>query len=1117
MHALLSKTLFLGSIVHALASCLGMANAQDYEPEIPIRSASDEGAKAMARFSIPEGMRVELFAAEPALANPVSFTIDAHGRVYVCETFRLHKGVTDNRNHGGTWLDEELACRTVADRVAMYERKFPGTIDEWKREHERVRRIVDRDGDGHADEDVVFADGFKQLADGIAAGVLTRGSHVYYTCIPTVWDLEDADGDGRAEKRTALQTGYGVHTSLLGHDMHGLILGPDGKLWFSIGDRGFDVTNDGVRFAYPDEGAVLRCNLDGSGLEVVHRGLRNPQELAFDDYGNCFTGDNNSDGGDRARWVYVVEGGNSGWHIGFQSISDRGPWNREKMWWPMHDGQPAYIVPPIANVTNGPSGLVCDPGTGLPDKYRGCFLLCDFRGASAYSGITALRNRPRGAGFELASTAPFVWKVLATDVDIGPDGAVWISDWTEGWGQTGKGRLYRVVSENNAFGAGASAVRETQRLLREGMSDRSTGGVAALLRHADRRIRLEAQLELVQRGASDVLQSATTSTEPELARLHAIWGLGILARTDPRVLDGLKPLLEDFDEEVRAQTAKVLGEAAQAAMSERMQAALPALRRCLEDRSARVQFFAAIALGKLADTASRDALLRVLEQNEGRDPYLRHAAVFGLAHVTRALGKDGIASLLRETESRSQARRHGAVLALRRLEDPNIRAFLTDPDPIVLAEAARAIHDTPIPGAHEALSALGDDSTIFERVDGETSIRVLAAGWRSGTVAALTRLLSAVRSADLDIEIRRFALQLLADFDEPRARDPIVNLHRPLAPRTGLRLDTRLEDTLGPLVGPAPELVPEIAAIARKRRLVGLAGPLASIVRDAASAPPARRAAFETLMSFGDGAPDLEGLAEICSNSKDPLLRGSGLRFLVKNAPTRALPVCIGIVRGNAPIVERQNALRLLGTIANERVDTEVATLLAMHGRQKLEPALLLEVLEAAADRPALRDKLSAFESARADGGVVALHTECLEGGDPKKGEAIFRRHAAAQCTRCHTVDGKGGNAGPDLLGIASRRKPAELLESLLDPGAKIVEGFGTYVFEMKDGNVHSGSVRELDGGKLEVRPETGEPVVIDPADVEFKSEPTSAMPGVRGILDKRQIRDLLAWLRSKR
>src|SRR6185369_415652 len=153
------------------------------------------------------------------------------------------------------------------------------------------------------------------------------------------------------DQRKSLSYGYGVRYNFLGHDLHGLRFGPDGKLYFSIGDRGLHVqTREGRILDNPDSGSVLRCELDGSNLELFATGLRNPQELAFDDFGNLFTGDNNSDSGDQARWVHVVEGGDSGWRMAYQYLPDRGPFNREKIWHPQEEGQPAYIVPPVTNI-----------------------------------------------------------------------------------------------------------------------------------------------------------------------------------------------------------------------------------------------------------------------------------------------------------------------------------------------------------------------------------------------------------------------------------------------------------------------------------------------------------------------------------------------------------------------------------------------------------------------------------------------------------------------------------------------------------------------------------------------------------------------------------------------
>jgi len=151
---------------------------------------------------------------------------------------------------------------------------------------ERVKLIWDSTGSGKADKATVFADGFNRAEDGIAAGVLARKevftSPVSRTCICS----RIPRNANQADVKESLATGFGIHVQFIGHDLHGLRIGPDGKLYMSIGDRGLNITTkEGRKLFYPDTGCVLRCDRDGSNLEVVHSGLRNPQELAFDDYG----------------------------------------------------------------------------------------------------------------------------------------------------------------------------------------------------------------------------------------------------------------------------------------------------------------------------------------------------------------------------------------------------------------------------------------------------------------------------------------------------------------------------------------------------------------------------------------------------------------------------------------------------------------------------------------------------------------------------------------------------------------------------------------------------------------------------------------------------------------
>src|SRR5437660_9901088 len=291
-----SRSLFLSLLIALI--CLS-AEAQHQQADSKrskppfVAPASAEGELAIKKFQVAPGLRADLWAAEPMLANPVAFNFDEQGRAYVCETFRLNAGVDDIRGIMD-WLDEELASRTVDDRLAEMKRHLGERFARYSEHSERISLIEDRDGNGKADHAPVFAEGFDTPLDGIGAGVLARKGNVWYANIPNLWLLRDTNGDGVADFRKSLHYGFGVRVGFIGHDLHGVHFGPDGKIYFSVGDRGSPVkVADCRHVGEPATGCGFRCDPDGSELEVSSFGLRNPQDLVIDQYGNLFTGGHN--------------------------------------------------------------------------------------------------------------------------------------------------------------------------------------------------------------------------------------------------------------------------------------------------------------------------------------------------------------------------------------------------------------------------------------------------------------------------------------------------------------------------------------------------------------------------------------------------------------------------------------------------------------------------------------------------------------------------------------------------------------------------------------------------------------------------------------------------------
>lgn len=1065
-----------------------------YEPKVS--GPSEEAQKAQKTIRLAEGLHVELVAAEPLLANPVSFYADHQGKFYIAETFRHSEGTTDTRSHM-YWLDDDLACRTVEDRVAMYKKHLGKEFDDYAKESDRVRLLVDKDGDGKIDTSTVFAEGFNAVPDGIGAGLLAYKGDVFFTCIPKLWKLRDTNGDGVADVRTALHHGYGVHVAFIGHDLHGLRIGPDGKLYFSIGDRGLNITQDGRSIYSPDTGAVLRCNLDGSELELFATGLRNPQELVFDQYGHLFTGDNNSDGGDRARFVHLVEGSDSGWRIGYQYLEGpyrRGPWNDEKLWYPRWDGQAAYIWPPIANLGDGPSGLTYDPGTSsLPVAFKDHFFLCDFRGASGQSGIRSWALKQSKLGYEIIDSTQPIWSVLATDVDFGPDGDLYITDWVEGWPKPGKGRLWKVGGTSTE---NAAKVKEVKNLLAAGTKDLKIAELAELLAHADQRVRQEAQFEIVNRGDVYTFTKALASGSP-MAKLHAIWGLGQLGKKDLKGLPSVVDALSQPDAHLREAAATVLG-------NNTYLPAFDALVSRLKDEEPMVCLAAAVALSKLKKSEAVGPILAMVQDNKDQSLYIRHGGIVALTALA------DVPTLARAATNTSRSVRLASVVSLRRLGRPEVADFLADSDPAVVLEAARAINDAEINDATGSLAKLADRSELPEPL----LRRVINANLRMGGSQSAKRLAALAIQGKIPDTMRVEALVALGDWAKPRGRDRVTGLWRPIAERpiddAALALKAILPQVLA-AEGIASSV--QIAATEAVARLaIRDAGPLlVKLVGDTKLGDRDRIAALKALETLVD--PRLADVAKLVLTDTKPRVRSEGLRVIAKLEPAKALPLLGGMLESGTAR-DQQAAFSILGDVKAPEADALLTKSLDDLIGGKTSAEVELDILEAAGKHPSLSARVADFENTRAKNDPLSAWRECISGGDATKGRDIFFNKGAVQCLRCHKAEGRGGEVGPVLDAIALRGDRRYLLESIVLPNAKIAEGFETVVAAKLDGQVITGVLKGQNDKELRLMTAEAKLIVIPKSEIEEQKRGDSAMPtDILKSLSKSEIRDVVEWL----
>jgi putative membrane-bound dehydrogenase-like protein len=964
-------------------------------------------------LEVMEGLDATVFAEAPMLTNPTNLDVDARGRVWVLEGFNYR-----------TTLHPENPVRAEGDRILILE---------------------DTDGDGRADSEKVFYQGRDIDA---AMGIAVLGDRVIVSAYENVFVFTDADGDDRPEKKEVLfQFADKDHD----HSVHAFVFGPDGRLYFNMGNEGdfvkdaagnvvvdragTRVTEEGTPYR---EGMVFRVEPDGSNFEVLGHNFRNPYEAAVDAFGTIWQSDNDDDGNRGTRINYVMEYGNFGYKDEMTGAS--WPTRRTGMeeeiplrHWHLND--PGVVPNVLQTGAGSPSGMTVYEAELLPRPIRGAMIHAD-------PGQNVVRAYPverEGAGYrgEVVDIVkgvgdPFFRPV---DVAVAPDGSLFVADWYDPGvgghdvGDRTQGRILRIAPRGMGYHPPAAPKLDTP-----------AAAIAALRSPnlATRYLAYE-RLRGWGRGAEEALQGMWRSEDPR-ERARALWLLAQIEGRGNRYIDAA---LTDADPDIRitgVRAARRVG-----------RDVIPVARRLARDPSPQVRRELLLALRHNTAPEAAGLWSELALQHDGRDRWYLEA--LGIAADRQwdrffADWRQRVGEGWRSPAGRDivwRARTDAAVPLLAQLiRDPATRG----------AERLRyfrALDFHPREAREQLLLGLlggahPDQEEITSVVVSQLDARAMAAS--PSLQDAVERRLRAARGTPEFVElVERYEM-----------RD-----------RVGELMQLALDDPQSPVAVQAARLVLRWEGVDRFRRLLDDGD------------PDAGWRALTVLGRAGGGAVE-KLLEEVALDRSRPLaVRHAAIRFW--GSTWSGGPAVLRLVeQGRLPDDLRQTAAEVLFGSFRRNVREGAAKHLQPPAATTAEGRALAPV-----DELVLRD------------------------GEAQRGRVVF----AAVCGSCHVAGEQGREFGPALSEIGDKLSRQALYTSILHPSAGISFGYEGDVLQLRDGSEAVGIVASETADELVLRRPGGVATTYRKSEVAGRTRlESSLMPhGLASAMTEQQLVDLVEYL----